>query len=184
MENFDIFKQTVVGDENLTYIFIHPICEIFEINLHNQQRFIQNDGILSSLWTKKSNNLMFGDNRQRTALTKIGFLRWIQLINPSIVKPELQDKLRQYQTLIFNYINGEGLVPNIKNIYSLERRNMAIDAEVKQLIHEKKRNMMQIQNLKNNNYGQLGLEVVYNEEGRTLFIESNKKAPTLIIENQ
>ena len=61
---------------------------------------------------------------------------------------------------------------------------MAIDAELKLLIHEKKRNLVQIQNLKNNNYGQLGLEVIYTQEGKTLFIESNKKAPTLIIENQ
>jgi len=63
METTDLqlFKQTVILDEN-NDIFIQPLCDFFGINVKNQQRFIQKDPVLLIQGTKKSHEIIFGDN--------------------------------------------------------------------------------------------------------------------------
>jgi len=166
--NLQIFKNTVIFQEN-DCIFIQFICDLFEINRENQQRIIQNDAILSSQSTKKSNDLLFNDKRKRLCLTKKGFIRWLQLINPNIVKEELREKLINYQTFIFDYIYGEALVPNIRREYEIEQEQKEINRQVNKLMLEHKKLDIEKKQIKKNNYLQLGLD----------FFENNSKHDTL-----
>lgn len=50
--------------------------------------------------------LIFGDERERIALTKRGFITWILQLRCQIVHPSLQEKLIQYQMLIFDFMFG------------------------------------------------------------------------------
>jgi len=158
MENseLELFQKTIVLEEN-TYVFIQPLCDFFDINVENQSRIIKNDIVLESQSTKKSNNFLFNDNRQRTCLTKKGFIRWIQLLNPNIVKPELRQQLIQYQTLVFDYIYGQALVPNIQREYAIENQQKEINAEINRLMLEDKKLEQEKKQLKRENYQQLGL---------------------------
>jgi hypothetical protein len=88
------------------YIFVQPICDFFEINYENQCRIISQDEILQSNSTKKSSELHFSDKRLRLALTKKGFIRWIQLINVQTVQVTLREKLIEYQSGIFEVMYG------------------------------------------------------------------------------
>lgn len=99
-----MFQQTVkVQDE---YIWIKPICDFFEISYRWQSEVIRNDHILPTTVRKSCNEALFGDKRKRIALTKFGFIRWIQAINPTIIKKELQEQFKQYQALIFDFLFG------------------------------------------------------------------------------
>lgn len=88
-------------------IFVQPFCDFFQINSQNQYRVINKDLILKSERTKKSSKLIFGDERPRLTLSRRGFIRWIQLINPQIVHVSLREKLMEYQTLIFDFLFGK-----------------------------------------------------------------------------
>jgi len=87
MENTDLsmFDQTVIYDKN-NYIFVQNLCDFFELNYQNQQRFIEKDHILSTCRIKSSDMLLFSNNKKRTCLTKEGFLRWVEILNPIFVK--------------------------------------------------------------------------------------------------
>src|SRR5690606_6094309 len=103
-ESLTLFKQTIQYQSN--HIWIKPVCDFFEINYENQTRKINSDHILANQSTKMSNSLMFGDNYQRILLTKKGFLRWIQLINPTTIVENLREKFMHYQSLVFDYLFG------------------------------------------------------------------------------
>lgn len=166
MENTELqlFRQTVVSEEN-DCIFIQPICDLFEIDLQNQYKFIQNDPILESQKGKNTSNLLFGDNRQRLYLTKKGFVRWIQLLNPNIVRDDLREKLIQYQTNIFDFIYGEAIVPNIKREYEIESRQRELNGQINKLMLEHRSLELEKRGLRLSNYVQLGLE--FNEHQST-----------------
>lgn len=102
MNEVSIFQQTVLNDDG--FIYIKPLCDLFKINYENQTRRIYNDVILQRSSTKKSNKLIFGDNIPRVAVTKRGFIRWIQIINPQIVQVDLREKFESYQEQIFDYL--------------------------------------------------------------------------------
>jgi len=110
MENQEIsmFQQTVIFNEN-DCIFVQPLCDFFKINEQNQYRNIKKDPILQNQWTKKSDELLFGDNYPRFCLTKKGFIRWIQIINPNTINPNLYKQFISYQILVFDYIYGSTL---------------------------------------------------------------------------
>lgn len=177
MENneIEIFKRTIVGDENLTCIFIHPICEMFEIDRENQRKFIQNDPILSRSTLKKTAESIFGDKYNRLALSKNGFLRWIQLLNPNIVKPELKEQLISYQIAIFDYLSGETLIPNTKERHTLQLRLKEINSQISALLTEKKQVENEIRNIDNRSYGQIGLEPIVDENGKLKLVSTFKK---------
>ncbi len=85
-------------------IFIKPLCDFFKIEYDNQLRNIKNDPILQTSAGKNPSMLLFGDDRPRVTLSKRGFLRWIQLINPRLVPENLREKLTDYQAQIFDYL--------------------------------------------------------------------------------
>jgi len=159
MENSELqlFRQTVVAEHN-DCIFIHPVCEIFEIDSKNQYKIIKNDPILSNQGGKKTASLLFGDNYLRVFLTRKGFIRWIQLLNPNIVREDLREKLIQYQTNIFDYIYGEALVPNIKREHEIELRQRELNSIVNAALTEHKQLEIEKRQLRATNYQQLGLD--------------------------
>jgi hypothetical protein len=57
-------------------------------------------------YAKNSNKMLFGDNYPRFCLDKKGFVRWIQIINPTIIDQSLRASFLIYQELIFDYLYG------------------------------------------------------------------------------
>jgi hypothetical protein len=102
--SLEMFNATVMYQEE--YIWIKPVCDFFEINYENQTRKINNDKIMANHSTKMSNSLLFGDNYKRLLVDKIGFIRWIQLINPVTIKESLREKFVKFQEMIFDYLFG------------------------------------------------------------------------------
>lgn len=87
-------------------IFIQPFCDFFGIQYKNQLKSISRNPLLKKSVSKKRSITLFGDNFERVALTKQGFITWILQINPSIVHQNLKEKLFQYQSLIFDFMFG------------------------------------------------------------------------------
>lgn len=101
-------------------IWIAPVCDFFQISLQNQQRKLKTDPILSKLWIKMSTDSLENENLDgkistdlgeidkngRILLTKKGFLRWIQIINPNTLQEELREKFIMYQEMISDFLFG------------------------------------------------------------------------------
>lgn len=182
-QDLQVFNQTVIFHEN-DFIFIQFICDFFEINRENQQRIIQNDVILCNESIKKSNYFLFKDHRQRLCLTKKGFIRWIQILNPSIVKESYRKQLINYQSLIFDYFYGEALVPNVKKQFEIDIRLKEINKDINRLMNEHKALSKQRKTLVQSNYQQLGLVFPDDNEEMEIPIKPiqsmlNSKEPTL-----
>lgn len=96
-------SQTIVKTED-DKIFIELACNFFGINLLNQTERIRKDRICKSDFGKNHSYLVFGDNRQRLCLGRKGFIRWIQIINPAIVRHELRELFIQYQVAVFDFL--------------------------------------------------------------------------------
>lgn len=142
----------------IEHIWVEPVCDFFKISYRNATRTIQNDPLLSSQWTKKSSELMFFDNRRRFLLTKLGFLRWIQIINANTVEPELREKFIQFQVLVFDYVYGK--VENSekeRELYASIKRKRELK---KQLTDEIRRETLQLNQIYATKYGQLQLDIV------------------------
>jgi len=171
--NIIIFDKTVIYDDN-ECIFIHPLCELFQINIQNQLRIIHDDPILSIQGTKKSSKFLFGDNFKRVALTKKGFIRWIQIINPNTVNVKLKEKFIQYQCDIFDYIYGEAIIPNIKKQFEIDIQIKKLNKDINLLMLEHKRLENAKKLITSINYNQLGL--TFNDDNETKL--NNNSVPT------
>ena len=99
-----MFNKTV-KIENET-IWIKPVCDFFNLNVQSQQRKLKSDPILSKLWTKISTDLGEIDQNGRVLLSKKGFLRWVQIINPNTIDENLLSQFLIFQELIFDYLIG------------------------------------------------------------------------------
>jgi hypothetical protein len=130
----EIFKSTVQYEND--YIWLKPVCDFFKINYENQTRKIKSDKILANHSIKKSSSLMFGDNYPRILVDKIGFIRWIQLINANTIDENLQDKFSNYQEMVFDYLFGnidqeKKANHNYARLNKLKRLNKKIGMEIK-----------------------------------------------------
>lgn len=106
MENnkLTMFNDAIVySGEN---VWVKPLCDFFEINVQNQYRKIKKDRILTKLRIKMSADLGEIDENGRILLSKKGFLRWVQIINPNTVKPEMREQFILFQELVFDYLYG------------------------------------------------------------------------------
>ena len=142
-QNLELALQQVIVDDEGN-IFVEPICKFFGINFKNQKERIIEDPILQSEGGKKYHELSFGDKRLRLCLGRRGFIRWIQIINPAIVRPELRKLFVQYQIAVFDYlyIGNESknaqledirkYAENINNAIVVNRQVMEYIAEQKQ----------------------------------------------------
>jgi len=129
-----IFQNTIRYEGE--YIYVKPLCDFFKIDYQNQVEKIRNDAILSNSYGKNPNKTVFGDNYPRVFLTKKGFVRWIQLINPATLPRELQEKFVEYQTDIFDYFYGTAQEEN--DIKRLLDEKMKIDSQLKVLAAQKR----------------------------------------------
>ena len=107
MENsaLSMYHQTIKKLDDDT-IFIKPLCDFFELTYDNQVVNIKNDRILSKCTGKKPDKKTFGDSYPRLYLSKKGFIRWIQIINPNLIAEHLQEKFEIYQEMLFDYMFG------------------------------------------------------------------------------
>lgn len=131
----EMFDKTINQIDD--FVFVKPICDFFKINYENQCRVIQKDSILQSCSTKKSNKMLFGDERDRHTLSKKGFIRWIQLINPQLVQVSLREKLEIYQTNVFEYfyqsaIEKKQFFEIYSEILSLKKAQKEISSKIKE----------------------------------------------------
>jgi hypothetical protein len=97
------YKGAVVFADQ-EHIFVKPLCDYFGINYTNQSRNIKNDEILKTQVTKKSLEPLFGDKREHLAVSRKGFVRWIQIINAQLVRPELKVEFAKFQLFVFEYL--------------------------------------------------------------------------------
>jgi hypothetical protein len=112
---------------------------------------------LQSIQIKKSDYLAFGDNRQRILLPKVGFIRWIQLINPNTVAPELRDKFIGFQTFVFDHIYGAA--EQQRRIAELFKSIAAKREQRKRLADEIRREQAALNHIYATKYGQLQLDM-------------------------
>jgi len=101
-----MFNQTVKYEND--NIWVKPVCDFFNLHVKNQHAKIKKDLILGKLVGKNRPDLGEIDNNGRILLSKKGFLRWIQIINPNTIDPKLQPSFLLYQELIFDYLIGSG----------------------------------------------------------------------------
>lgn len=97
--------QTAIQYHN-DLIWVKPLCDYFDIHVRNQHKKIKNDPILQKLVRKNIPDLGGIDKNGRILLTKKGFIRWIQIINPATIKDELKQKFIQFQSLVMDYLFG------------------------------------------------------------------------------
>ena len=145
----------------IEHIWVEPVCEFFKISYRNATRTIQNDHFLQSEWTKKSSDLLFLDKRSRFLLTKKGFIRWIQLINPNTVAPELREKFIGFQTFVFYHIYGAA--EHQRREAELFKSIAAKKEQRKRLADEIRRDQAALNHIYATKYGQLQLDMGANE---------------------
>jgi hypothetical protein len=116
--SLNMFRKTVSYEYD--YIWVKPVCDFFNLDVQNQYTKIKNDPILGKLYGKNSTDSaktekLYGknstdlgeiDTNGRILLSKKGFLRWIQIINPNTIDKNLRDSFITYQELISDYLFG------------------------------------------------------------------------------
>jgi hypothetical protein len=135
-EDIQIFTETVRYDNDEQYIFVKPLCDFFDIEYENVKKTVQRDEVLQRTSVIKADEFIFGDKRERIALTKPGFIRWVQLLNPDLVRPDLKDKLIHYQTKVTEWIMGN--IDEDMKLRKAYKRSNEIDGIIKALKAEKK----------------------------------------------
>lgn len=144
-----MFTETVQEENNL--IWIKPLCDFFNLHAKNQYSKIKSDPILGNLVGKnrpdsgENENLVgkkatdFGiiDQNGRILLSKKGFLRWVQIINPNTVDENLQDSFIQYQEKISDFLLGsmeehEAIAKTNQRLQGLKQSYSEIGNEIKQ----------------------------------------------------
>jgi hypothetical protein len=130
----EMYKNTIKYEG--TYIFIKPLCDFFNIDYENQLRNINNNQLLKKLALKKTSISIFGDNFERVAVSKRGYITWILQINPKIVQENLRDNFILYQELIFDFMFGsiereENIKHNYQRLSKLKDLKSKISNEIK-----------------------------------------------------
>ena len=113
-----MFSDTIKNENGL--IWIKPVCDFFKLHVKNQYHNIKKDPILTKLVQKnrpdldKNENLVrknvpvFGeiDKNGRILLSRKGFLRWIQIINPNTIPEDIRDAFILYQGMVVDFLFG------------------------------------------------------------------------------
>lgn len=153
-----MFQQTIkYGGE---HIFIQPFCDFFGIDYLNQKKVINRTPLLKKAVSKKTSIILFGDNFERIAVTKRGFITWVLQINDQIVHPNLKVKLRDYQESIFDWMFG-----------SLEEKAIIADQ------YHKLKDMR-------SEYSRIGNEIQKAEKEVKKYLEAHFYQPTLFASQQ
>ncbi len=99
-----MFKQSVqFFDKNVA---VKPFCAFFGLDFQNQVEKIRKDPVLNQLYGNF--RTVGADLKQRDmfCLSKRGFVRWIDRINPKNVDGNLRDKFIQFQILVDEFLYG------------------------------------------------------------------------------
>ena len=104
MENNIQLFNDLVKRSNDGEIFVRPLCDFFGINYKHQSERIKKDEICGSQVGKNRLESYFHDTKVHLTLSKKGFIRWIQLLNAEIVRPELRSKFKEFQSNVFEYL--------------------------------------------------------------------------------
>ena len=113
-----MFTDTIKNENGL--IWIKPVCDFFKLHVKNQYHNIKKDPILTKLVQKNRPDLNqneklvqknipdFGeiDKNGRILLSRKGFLRWIQIINPNIIPEDFRDSFILYQGMLADFLFG------------------------------------------------------------------------------
>ena len=113
-----MFSDTVKNEKGM--IWITPVCEFFNLHVQNQYSKIKNDPILGKLHGKnhtdlENNDDLYGknipdfgeiDKNGRILLSRKGFLRWIQIINPNTIPEDFRDTFILYQGMVADFLFG------------------------------------------------------------------------------
>jgi hypothetical protein len=143
-----MFESTVKIEND--QVFVKPLCDFFQITYDNQAVKIKNDPILSKSAGKKPLKMLFGDNHPRLYLDKKGFIRWIQIINPSIIREDLRESFIKYQALIFDFFYGSAEQED--QIRKLVGKNQDIDEQLRELARQKRQVRKQLTQALNERY--------------------------------
>ena len=129
-----MFESTVKCEND--HIFVKPLCDFFKIDYQNQVERIKRDPILMNSYGKNRNKMLFGDNYPRVSLTKIGFIRRIQIMNPLIIPDHMRQQFMTYQMLIFDFFYGTA--EREIEIRKLTGRKDQIEEQMKRLTNERR----------------------------------------------
>jgi hypothetical protein len=102
--NIETVLHDTVRQAEDGYIFIDPVCKFFGIQTRNQIARLKADKICQSDMRKNIFKAEFGDTKRHVCVGKRGFLRWIQIINPAILRKDLRDLFEEYQAAVFDYL--------------------------------------------------------------------------------
>ncbi len=107
---------------------VELLCNLLEINTERQIRNLSDDPILIGFVCQESNYPVFGDNRQRTHISKEGFIIWVLGLDYKMLKEEKQKLFLAYKSNLLKYF--------FEN--TLERENIIMekvtkDVRIKQL---------------------------------------------------
>lgn len=104
------FYTSAVKFADEDHIFVKPVCEYFGIKYKHQATKFSEDLILKRESRKFSHVPTFGDHQRHLAVTKRGFIRWVQLTNSSICHPSVAEKFEQFQLLIFDILYSGSII--------------------------------------------------------------------------
>lgn len=99
-----MFESTIQYHQDM--IWVKPVCDYFNLDVKYQHRKIKKDPVLQNLVENSLPDLGEIDKNGRILLTKKGFLRWIQIVNPQMIRKDLKEKFIQFQLLVFDYLLG------------------------------------------------------------------------------
>jgi hypothetical protein len=151
-----LYRNTVHQD-NDNYIAIKPICELFNLNVENQTRFIKSHVYLNLESTKKSIQEGKHGGNNAIFLSKKGFIYWIFQLNVNIFKDDnLKENFLLFTAnlLEYMYANTESRIntlkhklniqneivkttealsnnPDFKKLQDLQAENMRINKDIK-----------------------------------------------------
>jgi hypothetical protein len=143
-----MFTETVKETDNM--IWVRPLCDFFQIDVRNQHKNIKSDAILSKMVGKNTPSFGEIDDYGRIWLTKKGFIRWIQIINPNIIPAQLQEQFIEYQEKISDFLLGS--MEEHEQIAATNNRLQNLKGQYSQLGNEIRQAQKELQNLLNNRY--------------------------------
>lgn len=99
--DFSTYRQTIPSIYKP--IPVELLCDLLEINSEWQIKNMNADTILSSYLSQQSNYSVFADNRQRTHISKEGFIIWVLGLDYKILKEEKQPLFLHYKSNLLKY---------------------------------------------------------------------------------
>lgn len=97
-------QLSILTKDNKPYVAMRPICENIGLDWHAQRQRIKRHKILNSTAVIITSVAQDGKNREITCLPLSMLNGWLLGIDTNRVKPELREKLEQYQLECFDVL--------------------------------------------------------------------------------